>query len=115
MLQQNQKTRLNKLYHGSVTRAKKKGLTHTLTKDYIHTLWIGSGGYCPVTGIKLELTPGTIKERNPNGASIDRFDNTKGYVNGNVRIVSTWYNNMKGSWDEEFVQDMAKRMIERLG
>lgn len=115
MLDQKIKTRLNKVFHSTKKNAQTKGMKHTITKDHLETLFIGCQGYCPMTGIKLDTETGTIAVRNPKGISVDRIDSEKGYVPGNVRIVSTWYNNAKGAWDDEFVRSMAKRMIDRLG
>jgi hypothetical protein len=115
MLETKVKTRLNKVFHSTKKNAQVKGIKHTITKDYLETLFIGCQGFCPITGIKLETATGSIAVRNPKGISVDRIDSAKGYEPGNVRIVSTWYNNAKGAWDDDFVQLMAKRMIERLG
>lgn len=49
--------------------------------------------YCPVLGIEMVFGgTGTIKD---NSASIDRFDTTKGYIQGNVWIISYKANRMK--------------------
>jgi transposase len=51
--------------------------------------------YCPVLGIKLDYF---AKARKPqdNSPSFDRVDNTKGYVTGNVKIISNKANRIKG-------------------
>lgn len=50
--------------------------------------------YCPILGIKIEY--GSEHDGNaPNHASLDRIDNTKGYIPGNVMIVSRLANAMK--------------------
>lgn len=49
---------------------------------------------CPVLGIPLDCA----KQRpSPNAPSIDRIDNTKGYVKGNVGIISWKANSLKGA------------------
>lgn len=57
--------------------------------------------YCPVLGIKLDYF---CKSRKPadDSPSFDRVDNTKGYVTGNVAIISNKANRLKshGSIDE---------------
>jgi hypothetical protein len=59
---------------------------HTLTKELV---------YCPVLGIELLYGgTGSIKD---NSASIDRFDTTKGYIKGNVWIISHKANRMKSN------------------
>lgn len=46
--------------------------------------------YCPVLGIKLQINRGIRKSGSP---SLDRIDNKKGYVKGNVRVIS-----MRANW-----------------
>ena len=50
---------------------------------------------CPVLGIVLNyaVTSGKPEDNSP---SIDRLDNSKGYVHGNVRVISNRANRLKG-------------------
>lgn len=48
---------------------------------------------CPVLGVDIDL--GVGGHRREYGPSIDRIDNTKGYVRGNVRIISWRANRIK--------------------
>ena len=73
-------------------RRNKKGACN-LSLSYLHKLWLEQEGICPITGWHLRLprtTRGFIGD-NPFGmdsASIDRIDNSKPYVEGNVRFVA---------------------------
>jgi len=107
------KNRLTKLFHSAKSHAKKKKVPFNIDKDYLETLWIGCGGYCPVTGIKLESDAGTIQNRNPRGASLDRIIPSKGYAKGNVRIVSSFYNNAKHSYSDAETLNFMKLVVER--
>ena len=49
--------------------------------------------FCPVLGIKI--TPSV--PRHNGSPSLDRFDNSKGYIKGNVRVISFRANALKGS------------------
>lgn len=49
---------------------------------------------CPVLGIKLRVGKGV---QGPASPSVDRIDTTKGYVRGNVVVVSSRANSLKGS------------------
>lgn len=73
-------------------RARARGLDFNLTESsFPEFLPIK----CPFTGIKLEYL--TENRPNRNTASIDRIDNTKGYVHGNIQIVSYFYNSTKSN------------------
>lgn len=68
-------------------RAKCNGLDFDLTlKDLEYC------EYCPIFGIKLDISP---EASNDNKPSVDRIDNSKGYVRGNVHIVSGRANRIK--------------------
>ena len=57
--------------------------------------------HCPVLGVKL-TEPGTNSKDNPYGPSVHRIDSSKGYVKGNVMVVSWRANDLlkDGSLDE---------------
>jgi hypothetical protein len=108
------KTRLTKVYHTSKSNAEKKQLQFNIDKDYLEILYIGCQGRCPFTGVELDPETGTVSVRNPLGISLDRIDSEKGYIKGNVRIVSTWYNNAKQAWSDDFMFEMAKKLTSRI-
>jgi len=54
--------------------------------------------YCPILGIKLDYFSESRKENSP---SFDRRDNSIGYVNGNVLIVSWRANRIKNDGTAE--------------
>jgi len=69
-------------------RSKKKG---DIDLTYLKELWEEQKGVCPLTGWKLVLpdsVEGWKTYRNGKRASLDRIDNKKGYVEGNVRFIS---------------------------
>jgi hypothetical protein len=68
-------------------RAKKKGLAFDID---ISDIVIPPR--CPVLGIPIAVQTGTA---NDNSAELDRIDNTKGYVKGNVVVVSRRANRIK--------------------
>jgi len=76
--------------------ARNRELPFRLTKAQVWELFEGQLGKCALTGLPLSLT--TPKERGPNAesASLDRIDNDKGYVLGNVQWVHKDINWMKG-------------------
>lgn len=63
--------------------------------------------HCQYSGVKLNWF-NTNDE--PDSPSIDRWDNNKGYVPGNVYIVAKGVNSMKGSTSVEKWEEMMKTL-----
>jgi hypothetical protein len=76
------------------TRAKKKGLEFNLTLEDIVI-----PEYCPLLGIKLTNHMGTCRSKCglPDSCTLDRKDTTKGYVKGNVWVISHKANTIKNN------------------
>jgi len=87
----------------SRSRAKQRNINFSLTiEDF--TLPI----YCPILNIKLDyFSIGTTK----NTASLDRIDNSKGYISGNVMIISYLANSMKNSASKEELIMFTKNIL----
>lgn len=68
-------------------RAKKKGLPFDLTLDDLPV-----PEFCPVLGIPLQPRSGKFHDRSP---SIDRLVPERGYVKGNVAVISYRANRIK--------------------
>lgn len=77
------------MYYNAKRRAKVKGYDFDITIDDIVI-----PEFCPYLGIPLII--GT-KDNYENTPSLDRIDNTKGYIKGNVLVVSKKGNSMKNS------------------
>ncbi|MDM0006464.1 hypothetical protein QTI51_09510 [Variovorax sp. J22G73] len=75
------------LLKSSKYRAKKNGLRHTLTLTDIHV-----PTHCPVLGLRLRPSSGRA---GPNSPSLDRINPRRGYVPGNVVVVSWRVNELK--------------------
>jgi len=82
-------------------RAKTKGLECTITAADISPPLI-----CPVLGIKLRFG-GRIGNDSP---SVDRFENSSGYIPGNVRVISWRANNLKRDATIEELQSVIVYM-----
>jgi hypothetical protein len=63
--------------------------------------------HCPILGIKLEIG---VKGNYFNSPSVDRIDNTLGYVKGNVAIISCKANSMKNSASKEEMKLFIKNI-----
>lgn len=93
------------------TEASEKKYGCNITPEYIKEIWDNQSGICPFTGWKLklpiDLTIG-FAEKNPANASIDRIDNSIGYMQGNVRFVAIMANLARQSFTDEQVIDFGK-------
>ncbi len=58
---------------------------------------------CSATGLPLNLDWSGPGRRNPWAPSLDRIDPSKGYLQGNVRIVCVIFNLAKGDWMDDVV------------
>jgi hypothetical protein len=88
----------SRLLYAAKARAKKSGLAFDITENDFDMV-----EYCPLLNIPLFITEGR-KSVKPNSPSMDRIDSTKGYVKGNVWIISYKANTMKSnSTLEEFI------------
>lgn len=70
-------------------RAKKSGIECTIDADYLKSIW---NDVCPILGIPLIVSKG---KQNDNSPSVDRIDPSKGYVPGNVVVISSRANTIK--------------------
>lgn len=87
------------------TRAKQKGLAFDLTLEYLISI-IPEDHKCPVFGVEFDFT-GEDEDRIP---SLDRIDNNKGYVQGNVWLISWRANNVK----KDSSLDELKMLVQAL-
>lgn len=87
-------------------RAMRKGLEFNVTVDDITPL----PETCPVFGFLLEHSNG---QQNPYAMSLDRIDNRKGYVVGNVVVISYLANRLKNDGTAEQHERIAEWMREQ--
>jgi hypothetical protein len=69
-------------------RARKKNIQFDITIEYLRSIWTND---CPILGISMQFNKG----RQENSFSVDRIDNTQGYINGNIIVISWRANRIK--------------------
>lgn len=97
-------------------RASKKGYQSDIDLSFLRDLWHFQNGICPFTGWKLILPYDAEKwsADTPFGthsASLDRIDNSKGYLKGNVRFVSVIFNFARNKFTDEDVIEFSKSIV----
>lgn len=97
------------MFLSSKINAYNRGLEHTITEDDIPLPVI-----CRYLGIRL-VYRAKIGKRIWNGPSIDRIDSTKGYVPGNIQVISDLANRMKQNATIPQLVMFAKGVIRHHG
>lgn len=94
--------------NSSKRRAKKMNFEHDIDLEHLVNIWIQQKGRCPMTGIIMQFGSGSNKDKNHLVCSIDRIDSRRGYVPGNVQLLTHWANNCKNTWKESVYEEMVK-------
>lgn len=96
-------------------RAKRNPKKICLIKpEFLVKLFESQSGKCPFTGWNLILPKNTNgwDESSIKNASLDRIDNTKGYIEGNVRFVSVMANLARQDYTDKDVFEFCKAVVE---
>lgn len=88
-------------------RAKKKGLEFSIVREDILI-----PEFCPYFNEKLNADSSGY---NPWFPSIDRLDSTKGYIKGNIQVISRLANHMKWTATEEQLIQFAEGVLRKAG
>lgn len=104
-----QRTRSWLRFYGHLLKnaAKRHAVDPAVTPEYLVDLMIEQGGLCALTGRKLVRAP-----RSSTTASIDRIDNAKDYVPGNIRLTTWTVNRMRGELTDEQLFDWAQAILQ---
>ena len=81
---------IHKLYKHLKASAKRRKLEFDLTITELNYLSFPIS--CPILDVPLDY-----KKHTEYSPSIDRIDNTKGYVDGNIQVISVKANRMKNN------------------
>lgn len=101
----NQSNREKIMLSSAKSRAKRKGLDFNITIEDIVIPII-----CPILGITIDKT---IQGSKYNAPALDRIDNTKGYIKGNVAIISHRANTLKSNLTIDTIQRIMTYMNQR--
>lgn len=93
-----------RLFRSCKHSSTRRGIEFTITKEDIP-----DNQYCPYLGIKFTNIIGeSFQDYNP---SLDRIDNTKGYIPGNIQLISVLANRMKSTATIEQLKMFAEGIV----
>ena len=90
------------LYRGAKARAKRNNLEFSISREDIIIPDV-----CPL--LEIKFIPGT-KGDYKNSYSLDRIDPTKGYIKGNIKVISSMANTMKSDATKEELLIFSKNI-----
>ena len=97
--------------------AKAKNLDHDITKEYLRDVFKMQDGRCALSGLSMTFIRmgGRKHPRTLKSASLDRIDNSKGYVVGNVQFVCLGINYMRNRFSigdaVEFLNELKSSKV----
>ncbi len=93
---------LHQMVRSAKQRSKERGYSFDISPSDLEI-----PSLCPVLKLPLEISHGLHKANSP---SLDRIDNSKGYVKGNIAIISRRANILKRDASLEEIQAIYKYM-----
>lgn len=84
-----------------------------ITADYLERLWNSQAGLCAITGLPMVHNK-QRQEKSILQASVDRIDNTLGYIKGNIRFTTLGANYMRNTFSLDEVDEFLQK-IRSLG
>lgn len=88
------------MFYSAKHRAKRDGLDFEIEKSDIIV-----PDFCPILGIPIFPCKGGVGKTSP---TLDRIQNSRGYVKGNVRVISHRANTLKN----ELTEDMLVKLLQ---
>ena len=83
-----------------------------LTAEYLIDLYYQQDGRCALTGdAMVPFLKMTARGVDPNSLSVDRVEPEKGYVVGNVRLVTYRVNQARGAYPEDEFVEMCVKVL----
>jgi hypothetical protein len=104
-----------KLVMGTKGGARARGILCSIDKDDALGMYLDQGGYCALTGLKMDWeTSGYTSRngRNYKAPSIDRIDSRGNYVLGNIQVVIQAVNIMKNDLPMDQFVAMCRRVAD---
>lgn len=98
---------LSKTYWRTIGQnAKQRNIEIDITIEYAYELYIQQNKKCSLSGADISL------DLDHHTASLDRIDNNKGYIKGNVQWLHKDINKLKNTFSEEKLLSLVKDIYE---
>jgi len=97
-------------WNGYQRGAKRRKISFEITKNYAWNIYLNQGGKCAITGVDINFpySTYTMQKFNDGTASLDRINNSKGYVENNVQWVTKQANKIKWKFDLNYMIELCK-------
>jgi hypothetical protein len=83
----------------------------TIDQDYLMALYDMQEGLCALSGIRMTWATG---RQEPTSISMDRIDQSIGYVDGNVRLVCVAVNAFRGIMTDDGLLKFANALVRNM-
>lgn len=108
------------LFSSMKSRAKSRGISFELTKEFLWQLLVDQNFKCALSGIDIHLSTKLNNSRtNPDykeiTASLDRIDSSKSYTVNNVQWIHKDINKMKNAFNQDYFIEVCSRIFNHSG
>jgi hypothetical protein len=93
------------------TRSRARGFECDLTREWVQERI--EKGVCALSGARFELELSESGRPRSHAPSIDRIDNTKGYLQSNCRVILWCLNLALNKWGEDVMLPLWRAVLER--
>jgi hypothetical protein len=94
-------------FNGAKTRAKSKNVPFSISKSMLYDLLYEQDHCCAISRMEFNIEKFEAGARNPRNISLHRIIPYKGYVHGNIRLVTTIVNIGISDFGEQEFIDMC--------
>jgi hypothetical protein len=94
-------------------RAKEANIEFDISYEYVVDLFEKQAGHCNLSGVEIKFSRKWRDGNKDQTASLDRIDNTKGYVVGNVQWIHKDVNFMKHCFDQTYFIEMCCKIASK--
>jgi hypothetical protein len=94
--------------------AKRRKIEFNISKEYAYEQFLKQNKKCAYSGRDLIFTKNYCLRGKEQTASLDRIDNTKGYIEGNIQWLHKDINRLKSNFSESDFLDMCREIIKNI-